>query len=324
MMASAATQGLMHALRLHERGGPDSLICEEAPIPFVGIGDVLLRVYAASFTPTELGWPSTWVDRTGRDRRPIIPAHEVSGVVVALGYGTTGVSIEDAVFGLTDWYRDGAGAEYVAVEARNLALKPASVSHAVAAASSLAGLTAWQGLFDHGHLEAGQTVVIHGAAGGVGTLAIQLAHAAGAYVVGTGHARSAQLVTELGADKYIDVDREHFEETVGRVDLVFDLVGGDLLNRSWSIVRQGGLIVSIVEEPAATGNQTDGVHGIFFVVEPNRAELVELSHQISAGTSRPLIGGVFPLEEGCAAFEAKHGRGVPGKIVLQIRDDPRL
>src|ERR1043166_3074528 len=175
----------MSALRLHQRGGPEQLAYQQGPRPYVGTGDPPGRVHAASFTPTELTWPSTWVDHAGRDRRPTIPAHEVSGVVEALGYGTVGVSVGQAVYGLTDWYRDGAAAEYVAVEARNLAPKPTTLSHVEAASVPLAGLTAWQALFDHGGLVAGQSVLIHGAGGGVGVFAVQLARAAGAAVVGT-------------------------------------------------------------------------------------------------------------------------------------------
>jgi NADPH:quinone reductase-like Zn-dependent oxidoreductase len=313
---------VMHALRLQERGGPEKLVYEEAPTPFVGIGDVLLRVHAASFTPTELTWPSTWVDRRGNDRRPVIPAHEVSGIVAALGDGTTGASVGEAVYGLTDWYRDGAAAEYVAVEARNLAPKPTSLSHVEAAAIPMAGLTAWQALFDHGHLQAGQTVLIHGAGGGVGTVAVQLAHEAGARVVATGHAPSRQLVTDLGADAFIDVDRERFDEAVAGVDLVFDLVGGEVLQRSWSVVKPSGVIVSVVETLQPETNARADVSGIYFVVEPDREELVELARRIEAGALRPIIGEVLPLAQGREAFQAKRGHGVPGKIVLEVTDDP--
>jgi NADPH:quinone reductase-like Zn-dependent oxidoreductase len=208
----------MWALRLHERGGPEQLACEQAPRPYVGTGDALVRVHAASFTPTELTWPDTWVDHAGHDRRPTIPAHEVSGVVEELGYGTVGVTVGQAVYGLTDWYRDGAAAEYVAVEARNLAPKPTSLSHVEAAAVPLAGLTAWQALFDYGRLLAGQSVLIHGAGGGVGVFAVQLARAAGAAVIGTGRAWAREVVTELGAATFIDIERERFEDVVGQVD----------------------------------------------------------------------------------------------------------
>jgi NADPH:quinone reductase-like Zn-dependent oxidoreductase len=311
----------MWALRLHERGGPEQLAYEQAPRPYVGIGDALVRVHAASFTPTELTWPSTWVDHAGHDRRPTIPAHEVSGVVEALGYGTVGVAVGQAVYGLTDWYRDGAAAEYVAVEARNLAPKPTSLSHVEAAAVPLAGLTAWQALFDYGGLVAGQRVLIQGASGGVGVFATQLARAAGAAVSGTGRAWARELVGELGAGSFVDVERERFEDVVGQVDLVFDLVGGEVLERSWSVLKPGGVLVSVVEDPndSAQARRSDA-RGVFFVVEANRGELVELAGRIEAGQLRPIVGDVVPLARGRDAFERKHAGGISGKTVLQVDD----
>lgn len=312
----------MHALRLHQRGGPEQLVYEEAPVPPLGLGDVLIRVHAASFTPTELGWPPTWEDRTGRDRRPIIPAHEVAGVITELGFGTAGVTVGSAVYALTDWYRDGAAADYVAVEARDVAPIPANLSFVEAAAMPLAGLTAWQALFDHGGLVSGQTVVIHGASGGVGSFAVQLAHAAGAHVVATGRAWARQLVTELGADQYIDLEQQALEDAAGQADLVLDLVGGDILRRSWAVVKPGGTLVSIVDDQLHAGNGRPDVRTVYFVVVPNRAELVELARRTEAGELRPIIGGVVPLANGRAAFEAKHARGVPGKMVLEVGDQP--
>ena len=311
----------MWALRLGERGGPEQFAYEQAPRPYVGIGDALVRVHAASFTPTELTWPSTWVDHAGHDRRPTIPAHEVSGVVEALGYGTVGVAVGQAVYGLADWYRDGAAAEYVAVEARNLAPKPTSLSHVEAAAVPLAGLTAWQALFDYGGLVAGQRVLIQGAGGGVGVFAVQLARAAGSAVIGTGRAWARELVGELGAGSFVDVERERFEDVVGQVDLVFDLVGGEVLERSWSVLKPGGVLVSVVEDPneSAPARGSDA-RGAFFVVEADRTELVELACRIDEGQLRPIVGDVLPLARGRDAFERKHGRGSPGKTVLQVNN----
>jgi len=320
--AQTAVSRTMHALRLHERGGPEQFVYEEAPIPPVGLGDVLIRVYAASITPTELRWPPTWEDRTGRDRRPIIPAHEVAGVITELGYGTAGATVGSAVYALTDWYRDGAAADYVAVEARDVAPIPASLSFVEAAAMPLAGLTAWQALFDHGGLVSGQTILVHGASGGVGSFAVQLAHAAGAHVVATGRAWARQLVTELGADQYIDLEQRAFEEVVGHVDLVLDLVGGDILQRSWAVVKPGGTLVSVVEDPLIAGTGRPEVRSVFFVVVPNRVELVELARRATSGELRPIIGGVVSLANGRTAFEAKHARGIPGKMVLAVRDQP--
>ena len=313
-------QDRMWAVRLHERGGFDRLVYEQAPLPQLGIGDVLVRVHAASFTPTELLWPSTWTDRLGRDRLPVIPFHEVSGVVAKLGYGTIGVQVGDEVYGLTDWYRDGSGAEYVAVEARNLAPKPASLSHVQAAAMPLAGLTAWQALFDLGRLEAGQWVLIHGASGGVGTLAVQLSKAAGARVVATGRAWARELVTGLGADQYIDVDLERIEEAAPKVHLVFDLVGGEVLSRSGRVLRPGGRIVSAVGE-RPDGELPPGSTSVFFVVEARRDELAELGRRLDADQLRPVVARVFPLALARAAFEAKADRGTGGKVVLQVIDD---
>jgi NADPH:quinone reductase-like Zn-dependent oxidoreductase len=311
----------MRALRAHARGGPDKLVYEEAPVPPVGLNGVLVRVHAASITPTELTWPSTWEDRAGHDRLPTIPSHEVAGVVTELGYGTTGVATGAKVYGLTDWYRNGAAADYLAVEARDVAPMPATSSFVEAAAIPLAGLTAWQGLFDHGHLTAGQTVLIHGAAGGVGTFAVQLAHALGARVIGTGHAWSRELVAGLGADQYIDLNLQLFEEAAGKVDLVLDLIGGDLLKRSWAVVKPGGAIVSVVEDPRAAGPVPAHIHPVFFVVVPDRAELIELARQVDARKLKPIVGGVMPLARGREAFAAKQAGHVSGKMVLTVAAD---
>jgi NADPH:quinone reductase-like Zn-dependent oxidoreductase len=306
----------MIALRARMSGDARELSCEEVPMPSPGIGDVLLQVHAASFTPTELKWPSTWVDRAGKARPAPIPAHEVSGVVVALGYGTTGFAVGDEVYGLTDWYRDGAAAGYVAVEARNLALKPRSLDHVRSAAVPLAALTAWQALFDHGGLSAGQSVLIHGAGGGVGVFAVQLARGAGAHVVATGRQWAEDLVRDLGADQFVDTERQRFEEVAGEVDVVLDVIGGEIRRRSWALVKPGGVLVSIVPPPEEVRHP--GARGVLFVVEPDRAALSELARRIDAGELRSIVGEVFPLERGREAFEAKRRSGVPGKVVLQV------
>ena len=281
-------------------------------MPPAGIGDVLVRVRAASFTPTELKWPSTWVDRAGRDRRPSIPGHEVSGVVTALGYGTSGLAVGEAVYGLTDWYRDGAAAEYVAVEARNLARKPAELDHRTAAALPMVALTAQQALFDHGGLAPKQTVAVLGAAGGVGTFAVQLARAAGARVIGLARSWAGDLLRGLGAEVFADVERAPLPE----VDLVFDLIGGETLRRACAMVRPGATVVSVVEDPPVEGNR----RGRFFVVEPSRPQLEALGQRVVAGELRPVVGGAWPLREGRAAFDAKHRGGQPGKAVLLVAE----
>jgi NADPH:quinone reductase-like Zn-dependent oxidoreductase len=303
----------MRALRIHEPGGPEHLVEEEAPVPAPGISDALVRVHAASFTPTELDWPSTWIDRAGHDRRPAIPGHEVSGVVTALGYGTTGLAVGDPVYGLTDWYRDGTAAEYVAVEARNLARKPDALDHRAAAAIPMIALTAQQALFDHGALARSQTVAVLGAGGGVGTFAVQLARAAGARVVAVARSWASDLLRELGAEVYDDVDRAPFND----VDLVFDLVGGETLRRAYASIKPGGVVVSVVEPPPVEG----GKRGCFFVVEPSRSQLVELGRRIVAGELRPVIGASWPLNQGRAAFEAKQRGRQPGKAVLVVYEE---
>lgn len=303
----------MRALRLQERGGPEHLVEEEAGIPSPGIGDVLVRVHAASFTPTELEWPSTWVDRAGRDRRPSIPGHEVSGVVTAIGYGTTGLAVGDAVYGLTDWYRDGAAAEYVAVEARNLARKPDGLDHRTGAALPMVALTAQQALFDHGGLARSQVVAVLGAGGGVGTFSVQLARAAGARVVAVARPWAGDLLRGLGAEVFADVDGAPLPE----VDLILDLVGGQTLRRACGMLKRGATVVSVVEDPPIEGNR----RARFFVVEPSRAQLDELGKRVVAGELRPVVGAARPLREGRAAFEAKHRGGQAGKTVLLVTEE---
>ncbi|TDD36400.1 NADP-dependent oxidoreductase [Actinomadura sp. KC06] len=304
----------MRAVRIHERGGGDGLVVEDVPLPQAATGDVVVRVRAAGIVPDELDWPGTWVDRAGRDRTPSIPAHDVAGEVAEVRYGTSGFAVGDRVFGLTDWHRDGAAAEYVAVEARNLAPMPSSLSFTDAAALPLSGLTAWQGLFVHGGLEAGQTVVVHGAGGGTGVLAVQLARQAGAHVIATGRGRAADLATKMGAHGFVDLEKQSFAEAVGPVDLVFDTIGGDLLVESAGKVKAGGALVSITAPPPV---RPEGGRAAFFIVEPNRDQLAELAGRAESGELRPHVGAVYPLAEAREAFRAK-SEGVPGKVVLRV------
>ncbi|WP_038958457.1 NADP-dependent oxidoreductase, partial [Bradyrhizobium japonicum] len=215
----------------------------ERPEPQPAISDVVVQVHASGFTWDELTWPPMWTDRLDRDRTPSIPGHELAGVVTALGYGTTGLSVGQRVFGLTDWYRDGTLAEYVAVEACNLAPLPGDVDFTVGASLPMPGLTAWQGLFVHGHLQAGRSVLAHGAAGVVGSMVTQLAREAGAYVIGTGRAGDRQAVLDFGANEFVDLENDALED-VGGVDLVFDIFGGDIAKRSAGLIRAGGALVT--------------------------------------------------------------------------------
>src|SRR3954470_986934 len=209
--------------------------------PQAAINDVVVQVHASGFVSTELEWPSTWTDRLDRDRTPTIPGHELAGVVTALGYGTTGLSVGQRVFGLADWYRDGTLAEYVAMEARNLAPLPGDVDFTVGASLAISGLTAWQGLFEHGRLRAGQSILAHGAAGAVGSMVTQLARLAGAHVIGTGRAADRQKAIDFGAQEFVDLGNDTLED-VGSVDLVIDLIGGDIGKRSARLVRAGGTL----------------------------------------------------------------------------------
>jgi NADPH:quinone reductase-like Zn-dependent oxidoreductase len=285
----------------------------ERPEPQPSINDVVVQVYASGFVNTELGWPSTWTDRLNRDRTPSIPGHELAGVVTALGYGTTGLSVGQRVFGLTDWSRDGTLAEYAAVEARNLAPLPGDVDFTVGASLPISGLTAWQGLIVHGRLRAGQRVVAHGAAGAVGSMVTQLAREFGAYVIGTGRAADRQKALDFGANEFVDLDKEALED-VGEVDLVFDLIGGDIGKRSARLVRAGGTLVSIVGPSEA--RPVDGL-AIDFVVESDRAQLGEIVQRVRDGRLRTNIGTVSTLDDAVAAFNPTERR--PGKAIIRVR-----
>jgi NADPH:quinone reductase-like Zn-dependent oxidoreductase len=234
-------------------------------------------------------------------------------VVVGLGYGTAGLSEGDEVYGLIDGYRDGWAAEYVIIEARSLAPKPTTVDFIEAAAIPQAALTSWQALFDYGHLEAGQTVVIHGAAGGVGSMAVPLARWAGARVIGTGRSGARQRVLDLGADDFVDVERDGWEATVGPVDLVYDIIGGDVLARSAAIVRPGGALVSVMAPPQT---ERDDIRTVHFVRDASGAQLRDITRLVDQGILRPQVSAVYPLADARAAFMAKKTEHIPGKVVL--------
>ena len=285
----------------------------ERPEPQAAINDVVVEIHASGFVPTEMAWPSTWTDRLGRDRTPSIPGHELAGVVTAVGYGTTGLSVGQRVFGLTDWTRDGTLAEYAAVEARNLAPLPGDVDFTVGASLPISGLTAWQGLFQHGRLQTGQSVLAHGAAGAVGSMVTQLAREAGAYVIGTGRAADGQRALDFGAQEFVDLQNDALED-VGGVDLVFDVIGGDIGKRSAGLIRAGGTLVSVVGPPEA--RPADGL-AIDFVVESDRGQLGEVVHRVRDGRLRTNIGNVATLDEAVAALNPTDR--VTGKTIIHIR-----
>ena len=284
----------------------------ERPEPAAAINDVVVRIHASGFVPTEMEWPSTWTDRSGRDRTPSIPGHELAGVVAALGYGTTGLNVGQRVFGLADWHRDGTLAEFVAMEARNLAPLPGDVDFTVGASLPISGLTAWQGLFQHGRLQAGQSVLAHGAAGAVGSMVTQLAREAGAYVIGTGRAADRQKVLDFGANEFVDLDNDALKD-VGRVDLVFDVIGGDIGEQSARLVRAGGTVVSVVGPPAP--RPAEGL-AIDFVVETDRAQLIEIVQRVRDGRLRTNIGDIATLDGAVAALNPTGRR--KGKTIIRV------
>jgi NADPH:quinone reductase-like Zn-dependent oxidoreductase len=307
----------MKAIRTHERTGISGLVFEEAPEPKPMFCEVLVKVAACGITHNELDWP-IWTCRAGHRRAWVIPGHEVSGTVAALGFGTAGIAVGDEVYGLTDQLRDGAAAEYVAVEARNVAPKPRTVDHVHAAAVPRAGLTAWQALFDHGKLAKGQTVVIHGAGGAVGSMALQLARWAGAEVIGTGRSHSQPLATELGADRYIALDTGTgpLQGLAGQADLAFDTIGGEVLAGSAALLRPGGTLVTVKADAPLPADRDD-ISTLVFIQESSRAQLAELARLIDEGHLRPQVGAVYPLAEAVTAYRNKAAGGVPGRIVLQ-------
>jgi NADPH:quinone reductase-like Zn-dependent oxidoreductase len=304
----------MMALRAHTRGGPERLVYEQAPRPEPRPGEVLVAVHAAAITFAELGWDLSWTTQDGADRTPVIPSHEVSGTVAALGHGVTGLAVGDEVYGLVDFDRDGAAAEFVTVPETALAAKPRTVSHAEAAALPLAALTAWQALVDHAGLASGETVLVHGGAGGVGVYVVQLAAYLGAHVIATGRPANAGFVRSLGAERFVDVESEAFDEVLSGLDVVVDTVGGDTLERSYGVLRPEGRLIALVAPPS----QEHGVRATFFVVEPDRAELTQLARLVDEGRLAPVVSRTFPLAEGRAAYDSGRAPRPPGKTVLVV------
>jgi NADPH:quinone reductase-like Zn-dependent oxidoreductase len=296
-----------------QAAGTAGMKLAERPEPRAAINDVIVQIHASGFVPTELTWPSTWTDRRDRDRTPSIPGHELAGVVTAVGYGTTGLSVGQRVFGLADWYRDGTLAEYLAIEARNLAPLPGDVDFTAGASLPISGLTAFQGLFEHGRLRAGQSVIAHGAAGAVGSMVTQMARQAGARVIGTGRAADRQKALDFGAQEFVDLDSDTLED-VGSVDLVFDVIGGEIGRRSARLIRAGGTLVSVVGP--AEARPVDGL-AIDFVVESDRGQLSEIVQRVRDGRLRTNIGDVSTLAEAVAAFNSTARRA--GKTVIRVR-----
>ena len=312
----------MKAIRLHGRGGPDHLVYEDAPHRHPGAGEVLVRVYATGVIANELKWDVTYQTKAGSPRALPIPGRDLSGVIEEVGPGVTTLITGAEVYAMLDYGCDGAEAEFTIALPNELVPKPGTLDHVQAAAVPLSALTAWQALFEHASLVAGQTVLIHGAAGGVGVFAVQLARWAGAQVIATASARNGDFLRELGANEVIDYTAIRFEEVVKAVDLVFDLVGGDTLARSWQVVKPGGMLVSVVSpRPSADAIKGHDVRFAWFVVQPNREQLVQIGALIDAGRIRPVIDTVLPLSQARQAYEQGARGHTRGKIVLRVVDE---
>jgi NADPH:quinone reductase-like Zn-dependent oxidoreductase len=309
----------MMALRAHQRGGPEQLVYEQAPVPAAGPGEVLVAVHAAAITFAELTWDESWTTRDGADRIPVIPSHEVSGIVAARGEGVLDLDVGDEVFGLIDFDRDGAAAEYVAVPEVNLARKPASISHPEAASLSLAALTAWQALVDQADLGLGEQVLVLGGAGGVGVFAVQLAAILGGQVTATDTGRNAGFVAGLGARQVIVPGDGGCGPQPSGLDVVIDTVGGDALAGAYAMLRPGGRLVTLGSSPSQELADQHGVHATFFIVEPDAAELDHLGDLVAEGRLRAVISEEYPLSEGRDAYEGGRRPSPPGKTVLVIR-----
>lgn len=309
----------MAALRAHRRGGPEQLVIERAPVPAAAAGEVLVAVHAAAITFDELTWDETWT-RNGVSRVPVIPSHEVSGVVSAVADGVMDFVPGDEVYGLIEFDRDGAAADFVAVPAADLAAKPLTVSHTVAAALPLAGLTALQALVDHAAVQPGETVLVHGGAGGVGLLAVQLAVLLGAQVTATVRSDTTDLLRGCGAQRVIDTRTEAFDEAGAAYDVVVDTVGGQTLDRSFGVLRRGGRLITLSAPPPDGRADEFGVSATFFIVRPNRDQLTELAALVDGDRLRVAIAQTFPLGEGREAYESRERGGRAGKTVLVVRD----
>ncbi len=323
MPATTTAPATMMALRAHARGGPEQLVYESAPAPVPGPGEALVAVHAAAITFAELTWDLTWTTKDGRDRTPVIPSHEVSGTVAGLGPDAGGLTAGDEVYGLIEFDRDGAAAQYVALPAAHLAARPRSVSHVEAATLPLAALTAWQALTDYAALEPGERVLVQGGAGGVGSYAVQLAAVLGGTVTATGRAGDRHFVRGLGAQGYLTAGEagpgDYRAAAPEGFDVVIDTVGGAVLDASYELTRRGGRLVTLSAPPSAERAAELGVHAMFFVVTPDAAALNRLAALVDEGRLRPIVSQSFPLREGRRAFESATTPRPPGKTVLTVR-----
>jgi len=310
----------MKAVRFAAYGGPEVLVQEEVPMPEPGPGEVLIRVQAAGVNPLDWKVRSGHLKESLRHRLPLIPGWDVSGIVEKTGIGLVGVTAGEEVYGMLDFSRDGAYAEYVVAAASDVAAKPTSLDHVHAAAVPLAALTAWQGLFDVADLRPGQSVLVHGGAGGVGHFAVQFAKWKGAWVMGTSSSRNVNVMGELGADEIIDYEKAAFDEVLSDVDVVLDTQGGEIQRRSWPVIRTGGTLVSTVSLSVSNSAAERGVRGELMLVRPDADELAQIAALIDSGDVRPLVSNIIPLAEAARAQQLSQTGHVRGKIVLKVRD----
>ena len=307
----------MKAMRLSDSGQPPVLVEENIPQPQPRRAELLVRVFAAGVTSKELLWYPTTHNKNGERRSRAIPGHEFSGVIAALGEDTDGFDIGEEIYGMNDWFSDGATAEYCITQPVSIARKPSRLSHAEAAAVPIAALTAWQGLFDRVKLQAGERVLVHGGAGAMGIFAIQLAHSRGAHVTATASVGNLNFVAQLGAQQVIDYQAGRFEENAREMDVVFDTVGGETLQRSWGVRKPGGRMITIAADSETTAD--DRVKRAFFIVEPNHEQLSRIGDLLDAGDLTPVVDAVLPFAQASAAYtgEVRQRRG-RGKLVVAI------
>jgi NADPH:quinone reductase-like Zn-dependent oxidoreductase len=319
-MMKATEQKVMRAIRLADAtAGAVRFVEAEIPQPKPNAGEVLLRVHAAGVTASEVMWSPTTQTKDGAPRSNAIVAHEFSGVVAEVGSGVRDFRAGQEIYGMNDWYAEGALAEYCVAKPSDIALKPTKLTHAEAASVPISALTAWQGLIDRAHLQSGQRVLIHGASGGVGVFAVQLAHIRGAHVIATASATNRDFVKQLGATEFIDYKSQRFEDIARDIDIVFDGVGGETFNRSLGVLKPGGRIITIAASAEAEAANDERVKNAFFIVEPNQKQLIEVAKLIDAGTLKPVVDAVLPLSDAASAYNgsAKNRQG-RGKIVIDV------
>jgi NADPH:quinone reductase-like Zn-dependent oxidoreductase len=305
---------------MHTYGGPEVLLYEEAPRPQVRDSEVLIRVHAAGVNPLDCKVRAGELKQVIQHKLPLIPGWDVSGVVEEVGRAVLQFERGDEVFAMADPTRNGGYADYIAVREATVAMKPQSLHHVRAAATPVSALTAWRSLFDLGHLQSGQRILIHGGSGGVGHFVVQLAKWKGAYVLATASTKNQELLRKLGADETIDYTTQKFEEVAEKVDLVLDTIGGDTQERSWRVLNKGGALISLVQSPSEQKARRFGVRGIMCSVQPDGAQLSKIAKLIDSAKLKPIIDRILPLSQARRAHELSQDGHIRGKIVLRVKE----